>query len=376
MKIIIVGCGAVASSLSKLLSKKHSVICVTNKVRLGRKFIKKSIPIVFGDARNISKMKKICGGADLIINASLPNFNASLMRVALAVNSNYQDLCSWLLDLKHPEQLVFDKQFRKKNLVALINTGGSPGITNLLAAKIVNSLGVADKIEFRLLEEQKAQKFFFSWSAAVTADELTAPVLGYKKKFFLKKPFADAEVFSFPKPFGKKEVVNVYGDEVSTIPLFLPVTEVDYKSGGSDIVVAQHLNAAGLLSKKKVRVGNTFISPIEFLGKVLQEIPAPKENKDLIRKKIIEDGVLIMTVVGRRGKKKKQFTAVCPSLREIQKKHPGATYISYPTAAAAAAFTEVIPLIKEHGVFPPEKLNKSLREKVLKSARAYGIRIS
>jgi saccharopine dehydrogenase-like NADP-dependent oxidoreductase len=66
---------------------------------------------------------------------------------------------------------------------------------------------------------------------------------------------------------------------------------------------------------------------------------------------------------------------VYPDLKEIAKKMPGATYISYPTAVAVASFAKIMPQIKMRGVFPPEALNSKIRRDILIELEGYGIKV-
>jgi saccharopine dehydrogenase-like NADP-dependent oxidoreductase len=384
MKILLIGSGSVGSVISKLLSKEKQIskiICASNNIKEAKKFINqknKKIKLIKLDASDIKQVVKAAKGADLIINASLPNFNENIMEAALKVKANYQDLCSHLKDLKTPEQLKFHNRFKKAKLVGLINTGIAPGITNLLSKEIADRLDKVEEIKIRLLEEQKASEFVFSWSPEVTLDELSAPPLTYKNgKFKLLKAFGDLEEYNFPHPFGKRYTVNIYGDEISTIPLYIKVKNVDFKSSGSDIDVSKMIYRLGLLNKKPIYLNKNKIVPLEFFTKMIPKIPSPNEMSRMIDNGIIENAVFISIVegigieAGRRIKIKN--TVVYPDLKQISKIIKGSTYISYPTGLTASAFSKIIPKIKEYGVFPPEALDAGLRKEVLIDLENKGI---
>src|SRR3989338_6029756 len=163
MTILLIGAGAVASVLTKYLVKDRCVskiVCASKDIKRARQFINKErkIKLISLDAARTGKIVKAAKGADLIINASLPDFNENIMRAALRVGANYQDLASRLADLKTVEQLKFHSRFRKAKLVGLINAGVAPGITNLLARLAADKLDEVRSIRFRLLEEQEASE--------------------------------------------------------------------------------------------------------------------------------------------------------------------------------------------------------------------------
>jgi len=120
---------------------------------------------------------------DLIVNASLPNFNLNVMQVCLKVKSNYIDFCSLLKDLITPEQLSLHEDFKKAGLLAIINAGVSPGLTNIIAKQLSSKLDSIESINFRILEDQDQQ--VYSWSPEVILDELISQLNfeSFKKSF-------------------------------------------------------------------------------------------------------------------------------------------------------------------------------------------------
>ena len=369
--------------VTALLSKDKEfsdIICGTNDIKRARTFIKPhpKVSVEKVDASKTADVARLAKNADIILNASLPNFNCGIMEAAIKVGANYQDLCSWLQDLKTPEQLRHDKTFKKAGLVGLINTGASPGITNMFAAEAADQLDRVNDIKIRLLEEQRAHEFIFSWSPAVTFDEFASPPLVYKnRKFVFTKPFGDAEDYTFPAPFGKKCAYRIYGDEVSTLPLYIKAKNVDYKAAGADIEFAKALSTLGLFRKQPVQVKGANVTPVELFTKIAPPVPTPKELIRLVKKNIIENAILVTVVEltgTKNGKKKSVRKALCyPDIKEITHRMPGATYVSYPTGIAAAAFAKSIQHIHKTGVFPPEALDKKTRAYVLDTLMNLGI---
>jgi saccharopine dehydrogenase-like NADP-dependent oxidoreductase len=376
MKVLVVGAGAVGSVISKFLAtdeKISEIICATRHIQRAREFLdlkESKIKLIKLDASNIKQIIKVAKQTDLIINASLPQFNENIMEASLAVGANYQDLCSYLVDFKNPEQLKFHQRFKKAKLIGLINTGISPGITNLVAREVADKFDSILEIKIRLIEEQKTSELIFAWSPEVALDELTSPPLVYANgRFRLCKPFGDIEEFDFPEPFSKKYVVSIYGDEVATIPLYIKTRNVNYKSCGTDIEFSKALYRLGLFNKRPIVLGGKKIIPFELFSKIINPVPTPKKMLDLIESGIIENAylLLVVEVVGwESGKKIKIRSAITfPDLRKVSQLLPGATYISYPTGISAAIFSKIIPKINTFGVFPPEALGCEIRKEIL-----------
>jgi saccharopine dehydrogenase (NAD+, L-lysine forming) len=384
MNILIIGTGAVSEVLVNFLKKDKNVkkiICATNNLAEAKKRIiidkhNEKILLKKVDASKEQELLKISKNVDLIINASLPDFNEVIMKTALKVKANYQDLCSLLKDFKTPEQLKYHEAFKKNNLLALINTGVSPGITNLLAKSLSEELEKLETIKIRVLEEQITKEYIPSWSVKVTADEITAPTLIYKnKKYSFVTPFDDSELFEFPSPYGKREVVNIYGDEISTIPKYLNLKNVSYKAGGTDIVLAQTITKLGLLNTKPVKIGKQKVIPLEFFSKISPKIPTRDEIISLIKNKTIQNGIFISSVIGEGVKNRKKImiekTIMYPDLIKIQEIMPGTNYISYATGLTAYLFFKSSLEIKEKGVLPPEAIPYTVNKKILRELEKY-----
>ena len=374
MKILLIGSGAVGSVLARLLCRDRSVVSVTvatHEVSSARRVLAAhpKLHVRAVDASSVKDIVRVAKGKDLVINAALPDFNRQTMRAALTVGANYQDLCSQLKDCKNPEQLKFDAEFRRKGLVGLINTGISPGVTNLLVREAADTFDSVNEVKIRIFQEQEADEMQFSWSPAVTLDELTSTPLVYRSgRYSLVKPFADREPYDFGDGIGTADVVTTYGDEVATVPRFLHIRFMDYKSGGNEIEDAERLYRRKAFDARRVRVQ----------GKRVR-VPSSDEMKRLIRDGSVKDARLVMAVEVR-GKKDGSPSVVksvvrCPTLKEIMRLCPGATYVAYPTAVSAAAFSRIIHEIDEPGVRPPETLEKPLRAKVIQRLRQGGIRI-
>jgi len=388
MKIFIVGAGGVASALCKCLTKERTiskVTCGSFDVDKAKEYIDtkpKKINLLNKrlDASNISQVAKEINGYDLVINASLPNHNESIMKAALASKANYQDLCSYMLDYKTIEQLKYHDRFRQAGLVGLINTGVSPGITNILAAEGKDKFEEVNEIKIFSIEEQKSRQLIFAWSPEVTLLELTVPPLAYKKgKFVLVKPFSDSEKYKFPDPIGEKYTVNIEGDEVGTLPFYMKVKNISYRACGTDIDFGEALSRLGFLSKKPVKIYREKIKPVDLFIKLAPPVPTPKEMIKLVKEGVIEDAIFmsVVEILGLQKKKKMilKNIVIYPDLTEIMKRMPGATYISYPTAVAAASFVKTIPQIKMRGVFPPEALSSKIRRDILIELEGYGIKV-
>lgn len=361
-KVLLIGWGSVGKIIAQELTHDNSIskiVCASLKLPLLKP---KSNKIKFCqlNAEHQDQIERAAQGMDVIINASLPNYNLTIMAAALRVGVHYVDLCSYLHDHKTPEQLTLHHQFQRRGLVAFINTGISPGITNLLAREAADQLQEVHSIKIRVLEEQNLQKKMFAWSPEVTVLELTVNPLVYrqgKNKFV--RPFANKEQFNFPS-IGSRKVYTIYGDEVATLPKYITTKNIDYKCGGTAIEemrpLLQRYSAAELLTR----------------------VSGPDEKSIIASVQQGMNAVCAMAVLveGKSGNKKKniRFDVLFPDLQHINSIFPGTGYISYPTAIAATIFAKNIWSLPA-GVYPPEALEKGTRQKIITQLQKKGIQI-
>src|SRR3989344_4270664 len=176
MKVLIIGAGATGSIVAKLLSGKAEIGQVTIcdiDVKKARKFITPDPKITFKimDATDRKAVLEAAKGINLLINASLPYFNKDLMKIALEAGANYQDFASDWGD-GGVEQLKYQKEFKEKNLIALVNASASPGVTNLVARELSSGLKRIEYVKVRLLEDVSSEVPFTAWSKAILFDEI------------------------------------------------------------------------------------------------------------------------------------------------------------------------------------------------------------
>lgn len=356
MKVLIIGYGKVGSVLAKLLAERPEVEKIICTYRLEKPPENRpKISFAPGDAASPRDLAILFlqEPVDVVVNCSLPQYNKNILEACLQQHRHYLDLAScWdpdgdpkALSPYKIEQLEYAQEFKKNNLLGLINAGVSPGLTNLIAAHAAARLKEVDSIKIRLLEECKTKTPFFAWSVEESLQALRwKPLVWQKGSFHLKKLFSGEEKYTFPSPYGQKKVRFVAQEEVGTIPLFLKVKYCDIKSHDHLVELAkQSLDANLDILKQKGPVASNSENDIAFQKAVL--------------------GVVVEASGKEKMKKKsRKFSVLFPIQQEISALHLGANYITYPTALLASFFIRSLPLIKQRGVFPPEVLEEKVRK--------------
>lgn len=119
----------------------------------------------------------------------------------------------------------------------------------------------------------------------------------------------------------------------------------------------------GLVSSEPITVDGVEVKPIRVLSKLLPDHVPGEEKK--FPKSIFAFAV---EAIGKKDGQKKaiRYSIVFPNQKAISKMGLGANFITYPTALSLKLFIMVLNKIREKGVYPPEILNRELRESIIK----------
>ena len=377
MRIFVLGAGATGSLLAQLLEKQgHTVWCGDRDLERAHRFLgqRSTIAVTKVNARNLHGIVRVARDCQLIVNASASVFNQIVMRAALRLRAHYVDLSSHLT--RNPfkaEQLAFAKRFEEKNRTALINAGGAPGLTNLLAKRAAKMLDEVDSVQIRLYESSESEDPISQWSPEVTFDEAISNPRVYRNgKFRMEKRFAELEKFRFPDPIGSANVVLAAQDEVATLPYDIRMKNMDVKIGGNEFDRLRRWYKQGKLTKSR--------------GIVRQRFPqtlSPRKIATLIRQGVLQNARFAAVVLVRgvkHGRKQDQHFLIrteCtfPTLYQIRQQGLFTTPVAYATAHVAALFVKFFPHDLP-GVFAPEMLPVETRRAIIAGIRAHKVRIA
>ncbi|HEV2521522.1 MAG TPA: saccharopine dehydrogenase NADP-binding domain-containing protein [Candidatus Acidoferrales bacterium] len=370
MRIFVLGTGATGSYLAHLLTRQgHQVTCGDRDLDRARRFLgkKSTIPVVHVNARNLWGIVRAARGSQLLVNASAAVFNEIVLRAALRIRAHYMDLSAHLT--RNPfraEQLRYDDRFLKRNRVAVITAGASPGLTNLLVARAAAQLDSVEAVYIRLYESTESQDPVSQWSAEVSFDEaVSRPRIVRDGRFLFGKRFGEREKFRFPPPIGEMAVVLAAQDEVGTVPHFLRLKEMDVKIGGNEIDRLRRWYRQGKLSKSRGLIASRF-----------PKTPTPRQVARLIRRGKLQNARFAASVIVR-GKKQDRpveirYDVLFPTLYQIRRRGLAISPISYATAHVAALFIKHFPR-DSAGVFPPGAIPLENRQAILRDLKSRGI---
>ncbi|MDN5055664.1 saccharopine dehydrogenase C-terminal domain-containing protein [Aliarcobacter butzleri] len=379
MKIVFFGVGAVCSVIARLLydlSKKSSndeikFLFIVRDIKKAKSHFFKNTEVLnnseFLEIKNFEEIftnynnyTKYLEKSTIFINTSIPDYNLSIMKLALAFKTNYADLASDIYNDNVISSLQFEQQslneeFEKNSLFALINLGISPGITNFLIGERIYSLSnlpyetKVSKIEINLLEEIQSKQLIFSWSPKVAIEEISYSPLFFKKNKLKKiEPFSKSKTYKFPYFKNFVELYPVFQEEIISLKQsFKDIENIKMFVGGNEIELMKNLYQLNLLSNKYCYgYKDSEISINSIIKDVIPKMKSPQIIEDYIKNKTIKYAefcaiadIYLEISYPQNSKKIKNVESIGISFNKytnlIKTNYSGSTYISYPTGIGA-----------------------------------------
>jgi len=387
MRVLLVGSGAQGVVMAHVLARSDGIDEVTcadvvlDRALAAKRFAKsRKVRAIRLDASNRTALRTALAGVDAVVNAALPRFNLPLTRAALAAGVHYQDLAADYATIR--AQLALSKAFARKGRVGLMQCGGSPGITNVLAREGAEALDSVEAVRIRLVSRLEATRPLSLWSAEVALEDMEERPAVFRDGTVVRvPPFSEEEIFEFPEPFGPQPVVQHMHEEPLTFGRFLGkgLRDVDLKMGGHHVYQMKQAMAMGLLSREPVHVGKARVVPRDLIIALSPPALTPAQVPALLRRGVLRDatGCLVVLVEGTKGGARHEirYESLGPSLREVQAWIPGATNMSYKVGVSAAILVEMLAWgeVKPAGVYPPEGLADESRRIFLERLAAHHI---
>ncbi|MCD6471921.1 saccharopine dehydrogenase NADP-binding domain-containing protein [Candidatus Aerophobetes bacterium] len=396
-KVLVIGAGAQGTVITWVLSRANDV----SEVVLGDIDLSRMREIVETNksdklkveklnASDINGMVKLMKGNkfDLVVNATLPEFNEKIIKACYEAKADYQDLAANGYfpggDKDIPvDELKYAKEWEKTSLKALILAGSDAGTTNIMAKEAADELDEIDSIKIKDYAITESEKPIVLWQPQTYLDDLSSSAIVWDNGYKEVPPFSGEEEYDFPLPIGAKGKVYYHShEEPLTIPKFIGklVRYVDFKMGEPESMFWKSLIDMRLMSEEPVEIKGKKVVPRDVFLKLLPPTPKPKELIELVKsKKLMSRLILTVDVYGKKDGKDLhyQLWTESPNSTAACEKIPGASDISYATSVSGAIFALMMlrEQVNHRGVFPPEVFNKEERNIYFKGMGEWNIKI-
>ena len=307
----------------------------------------KGVGLDAGDAAAVAALVK---GADVLVNATIPRFNNTLMTAAREGKVAYVDLASSSRD-----PFVDDGKWKAAGVPAIIGMGEDPGLSNVFARYGADQMDSVDAIRIRDGDTASSTEFpficLFSPETFI-GETLISSRIWKNGAYSVVPPFGGFEQYTFPAPVGLQPVYEVDHEEVDTLPRFIGkgVQYVDFKLALDDRTVRV------LQTFQDLQIfGNERPDRVAARKAILQVIPKPA---DLIGK-VEGSAALVVEVDGlQQGAPRRLRLSTLISHPEAARKY-GSTGTAYltGTGGAVGALLLATGKVRAPGMHSPETLD-------------------
>jgi len=402
--VMIIGAGAQGNVISGVLSQADDVGTILlgdiDEDRAGEvaEFVgSKKITVKRIDAANVQEMTAEMkqGDCDLVVNATLPAFNRSILQACVQAKVDYLDMASnEMLESKTGEkiqkeflveQFDFAEHFASAGRKALILAGGDSGLVNIMAREAVDRLDEVDYIGIKDYGIIECTEPVALWSLATYLEDCASQGVYWEDGRYKYAPiFSGEEDYYFPPPLDHWGKVYYHThEEPVTIPKFIgkPVKYCDFKLGDPDSQMWRYLiEGLGWMETGAVEVKGAKVSPRDVLFQKIPPTLSPKKCVEMVKNKQIMSRLQLAVDV--KGKKDGQYRhykmwTANPNIVEACGKIPGTNDVSWITSVPASILSLMLlrGQINHTGVFPCEVLDKEERDIFFAGVKAWDINI-
>lgn len=172
------------------------------------------------DVRDVEATARVIEGYDVVINSTQYYFNMQVMKAALQAGVHYVDL-GGLFHMTR-SQVTLDEEFRAAGLLAVLGSGSTPGITNVMARYAADRLEQVDAIDIKIgaADLDPSSVFSSPYSLDTVIDECVMSPYVYEDDQWIElPPFSGAEEITFPAPVGTATAHYTLHSEVASFPV-------------------------------------------------------------------------------------------------------------------------------------------------------------
>jgi saccharopine dehydrogenase-like NADP-dependent oxidoreductase len=224
---------------------------------------------VVADIGDDSRLRQLVGQADIVVNATAMRYAMPVTHAALDMKVNLVDLGTYH---DTEAQLELSETAAAAGVCIVIGAGVAPGLTSILARYGADQL---DKVDSIRIHSFLVNALFES--AANVNDRLDALKLAgiARRDGVLVKtaPLAENEQVEFAEPFGRQWVHLMPHPEALTLPRYVDVPNVEFKTGypAAEEAIIAALRDSGLDSMQPFQFRDVIVEPRRFVAAVIGE---------------------------------------------------------------------------------------------------------
>ncbi len=376
MRVVQLGCGItglVCAEHVAMNSKVDEVVLADARTdhaaRLAARSRHGKFEVAKVDATDMSSIKRLLKGCDVIVCAIPSEMNLKVMLQAVDAGVDYVDFSvarEILEDFKK-----YSRACERAGVTAITGMGADPGLSDVFARYGADKLDSAYEAHVRDGDNCTAEgvELFSLWSPLDMMEEVTIHAAVCKNnKIEWLPPLHKKEIYHFPEPIGPLPVYNTTHEETFMIPMFIKgIRNADFKIAVDDgfVNAANMIRKLGMHSLKEIDVKGVKVRPLDV---VVATMPTPS---DMIGKVKGSAGIVVEVLGEKNGKKAMAKTWTTLSHEAAFRKY-GSNATGYLVGAGGAIGAELIVsgVVREKTLLPPELLPA---EKVISMLPSHGL---
>jgi saccharopine dehydrogenase-like NADP-dependent oxidoreductase len=324
--------------------------------RLATSLGRPGITATRADVTDQASLVKLIRGAGAVINSVQYYFNLPVMKACLEARAPYIDLGGLFHTTR--KQLELDADFRKAGVAAILGLGSCPGIANLQARVVADTLDTVESIRiYNGATPDQGDSLAWAYSIQTIFDEITQPPMVFRDGQFREtEPLGEEELYRFQEPIGVSKVHLSLHSEVATLPLtyaakgikecFFKISFFGYTEKA--LRQLQLLAQLGLAGTEPIEVRGAKVRPRDLLMEVLKRAPQSERTKSLGFKHIVTE------IAGTRGGRPVVGRVETTAWPHREWGLSGGTLLVASPPAIVARFL-ARGTIQKTGVLPPEQ---------------------
>ncbi|MCL2014846.1 MAG: saccharopine dehydrogenase family protein [Defluviitaleaceae bacterium] len=299
MKILIIGCGGVASvAIQKccqnsevfteiMIASRTKAKCDALKNKLenpknGKKPTKTKISTAQVNADNVSELVALIQqfNPEIVVNLALPYQDLTIMDACLATGKHYLDTANYepldTAKFEYKWQWAYRERFEQAGLTAILGCGFDPGVTGVFSAYALKHH--FDKIHYiDILDANDGDHgypFATNFNPEINIREVTANGRYWQEgKWIETAPMEIKREYNFVQ-IGKKDMYLLYHEELESLAKNIPGIErirFFMTFGQSYLTHLQCLQNVGMTAIEPIDFNGQKIVPLQFLKAVLPD---------------------------------------------------------------------------------------------------------
>jgi saccharopine dehydrogenase-like NADP-dependent oxidoreductase len=367
-RVMILGGGMIGATMAWDLRREPGFDVTLSDVSAEALARVEGVRTLQADLSDPRAVRDLAQGFDLVLGALPSRFGLATLAAVIEAGRPYVDI-SFMAD----DALQHDGLARSRGVVAVVDCGVAPGLSNMMVGHAVARLERAERVEIYVGGLPAERRWPFEYKAGFAPhdviEEYTRPSrLVEHGREVVREALSEPELIDFPG-LGTLEAFNTDGLRSLVKTIDAPFMKEKTMRYPGHVALMKVLRETGLFSKEPIEVGGVRVRPLDVTAALMfpKWTFAPGEADVTVMRVLVE---------GRRSGRRVRYAW---DLLDRYDPVSGFRSMSRTTAFPATIVARILAAggFREPGVHAPERLGREqgLLESVLANLAERGVRV-